>query len=295
VGRASTVDISRHDRRRRLTLLLLIITSLALVSLDERGSGVINSARTAAQDVVAPVQDLADAAINPATDWIDGLGRANELQAQNEKLQQQLDAARAQIAAGKADQVELQNLRAIADLPTIADGDAVTAEVLGEGPGNFSRSLRISKGSSSGIATGMPVVVGSANGAALVGRIARVSANHAVVQRIDDATFGAGAQLMQKGKAGPKGTAEGQRDSNLLRFSVIDNSATSVPLNKGDVAITLGGEVDPSYPRGLVIGTVVRSVGAGGSVRRDAELRPVVDIDSLTLVKVLKYPPVPVP
>ncbi len=72
--------VYRHDRRRRLTLVLLVITSLALISLDERGSGIIDSARTAAQDVVSPVQTLADDVINPAADWFDGLGRANELQ-----------------------------------------------------------------------------------------------------------------------------------------------------------------------------------------------------------------------
>ena len=77
------MDITRHDRRRRLTLVLLVITSLALVSLDERGSSIIDSARTAAQDVVSPVQDLADDVINPVSDWLDGLGRANELQDEN--------------------------------------------------------------------------------------------------------------------------------------------------------------------------------------------------------------------
>ena len=56
-GHASTVVVYRHDRRRRLTLVLLVITSLALISLDERGSGIIDSARTAAQDVVSPLQD----------------------------------------------------------------------------------------------------------------------------------------------------------------------------------------------------------------------------------------------
>ena len=75
-------------------LVLLVITSLALVSLDERGSGIINSARTAAQDVVSPIQSLADDVFNPASDWLDGLGRANELQDQNEKLQRELDAAK---------------------------------------------------------------------------------------------------------------------------------------------------------------------------------------------------------
>ena len=291
----STVDITRHDRRRRLTLVLLVITSLALVSLDERGSGIIHSARTAAQDVVAPLQDLADDVINPASDWIDGLGRANELQDQNEQLRRQLDAARARIAAGKANQVELGNLKGIVDLPDIEDGKGVTAEVVGQGAGNFSRALRISKGSSSGIKVGQPVVINTQdrNATALVGKITRVSANNAIVERIDDASFGVGAQLMQAGQAGPPGTAEGQRDSNLLRFSVIDNS-TSVSPEKGDVAITLGG-VDQRYPRGLVIGTVVRSVGGTGSIKRDAELRPVVDLDALTLVKVLRYPPVPIP
>jgi len=98
------VDITRYSRRRRLTLVLLIITSLALLSLDERGSGIINSARSAAQDVVSPIQDLADDVFNPAANWIDGLGRANELQDQNDQLRRELDAANAQLAAGKADQ-----------------------------------------------------------------------------------------------------------------------------------------------------------------------------------------------
>jgi cell shape-determining protein MreC len=74
------VVVYRQDRRRRVTLVLLIITSLVLISLDERGSGVINSARTAAQDVVSPIQNLADHVFNPVTDFFDGLGRANELQ-----------------------------------------------------------------------------------------------------------------------------------------------------------------------------------------------------------------------
>jgi rod shape-determining protein MreC len=278
-----------------LTLVLLVVTSLALVSLDERGSGIIDSARTAAQDVVSPVQDLADDVINPAADWLDGLGRANELQDENDRLRRQLDAAHAQIAAAKASLARLASYEQILDIPDIADGDAVAAEVVDEGAGNFSRNLRISKGSSSGIAKDMPVVVGAGNKAALVGRVARVSANEAIVQRIDDGNFGVGAQLIQADKEGPKGTAEGQRNSNLLRFSVIDDSSTAITLDKGDVAITLGGVEDTRYPRGLVIGTVVRTVDAGGAVSRDASLRPVVDLDALTIVKVLRYPPVPIP
>jgi rod shape-determining protein MreC len=288
------MDISRHDRRRRLTLVLLVVTSLALVTLDERGSGVINSARTAAQDVVSPLQNLADDVINPVADWLDGLGRASEIQDENARLQRELDAARSEIAAAKASLAELKTLKEIADLPDIADGDAVTAEIVGAGPGNFSRSYRISKGSSSGIKINQPVVVGAAGKSALVGKVVRVSANSAVVQRIDDANFGVGARLVQADAAGPKGTAEGQRASTLLRFSVIDDSGTQIALRKGEVAVTLGSPGEP-FPGGLVIGTIVHGVDAGGAIARDADLRPVVDLDTLTVVKVLRYPPEPAP
>ena len=155
---------------------------------------------------------------------------------------------------------------------------------------NFSRTFRISKGSDSGIKKGMPVVVGVNTRAALVGQVFSVSKTAAIIRRIDDRQFGTGAQLVQPQGVGPKGTAVGQPDSSLLRFSVIDASGTAVAMKKGEVAVTLGSFLEP-YPPGLVIGTVVRSVEAGGAIARDAELRPVVDLDALDVVKVLKYPP----
>jgi rod shape-determining protein MreC len=288
------VVVYRHDRRRRLTLVLLVITSLALISLDERGSGIINSARTAAQDVVSPLQTLADDVINPVADWFDGLGRANELQDENDRLRAQLDSARSEIAAAKGSLAELTELRQILDLPTIDDSTGVTAEVVSQGTGNFNRTFEISKGSGSGIVKGMPVVVGNSNGAALVGQVQSVSRSRAIIRRIDDRQFGVGAQLVQGAGGGPKGTASGQPDSGLLQFSVIEDSATPTALKKGDVAVTLGGD-NELFPKNLVIGTVVRGVAAGGAIARDALLRPVVDLDSLNFVKVLKYPPAPVP
>jgi rod shape-determining protein MreC len=287
------VVVYRQDRRRRVTLVLLVITSLALMSLDERGSGVINSARTAAQDVVSPLQSLADDVINPASDWLDGLGRANELQAENQRLSRQLADARSAVAAAKGSLAELKTLRGILDLPNVADADAVTAEVVTQSADNFSRTFRISKGSDKGIAKGMSVVVGNSDGAALVGQVVAVSKSAATVRRIDDRNFGVGAQLVQSAGSGPAGTAAGQADSSLLRFSVIVDSAAGVVLKKGDVAVTLG--ADEYFPKNLAIGTIVHKVGAGGAINRDAELRPVVDLDALTFVKVLKLPPVTVP
>lgn len=287
--------VYRHDRRRRVTLVLLVITSLALMTLDERGSGVINSARTAAQDVVSPLQTLADDVVNPASEWLDGLGRANELQDENERLRRQLADARSGVAAAKASLARLNEIERILDLPTIDDSTGVAADVISQGAGNFTRTFEIAKGTDAGIARGMPVVVGDQkSGAALVGQVQSASRTRAIVRRIDDRNFGVGAQLVQGAGFGPAGTATGQPDSSLLRFSVIVDSASGAVLNKGDVAVTLGGN-DEFFPKNLVIGTIVHEVGAGGAIARDAELRPVVDLDALTIVKVLKYRPVPIP
>jgi rod shape-determining protein MreC len=287
------VDISRHDRRRRLTLVLLVITSLALVSLDERGSGVINSARSAAQDAISPVQDLADDAINPVANWFDGLGRADELRSENEKLRRQLDTAQTEVAAAKAKLAELADLRNQLDLPDVADADGVVAEVIEANAGNFSRAFRISKGSDAGIKLNQPVVFGTGGASALVGQVVRVSSSDAVVRRIDDPNFGVGARVVQ-GQGGPTGTATGQRDSNLLSFSPFGETGTQVDLKSGDVAVTLTSR-GSSFPSGLVIGRVTHPVAFGGSITRNAELRPIVDLDALTFVKVLKYPSEPAP
>ena len=133
----------------------------------------------------------------------------------------------------------------------------------------------------------MPVVVDASGASALVGRIVRVSSTRATVQRIDDATFGVGAQLVQGDGNGPTGAAEGQQASNLLQFSVIGNSGTLPHDEEGRRRRHARWRPGASYPHGLVIGTVVRAVSAGGAISRDADLRPVVDLDSLTFVKVL--------
>ncbi len=143
------------------------------------------------------------------SDFLDGLGRASELRDENTRLREQLDAAKSEIAAAAGSLAELKTLRGILDLPDDRDADAVTAEVVTQGGGNFERSFRISKGSDAGIARNLPVVVGAAGKAALVGRVASVSKSSAIVERIDDRNFGAGAQLVQRGRVRSEGHRRG--------------------------------------------------------------------------------------
>ena len=94
--------VYRQDRRRRITLVMLIITSLVLITLDQQGTGVVATLRSTAQDVISPLQDVADSAISPVTDFFDSLGRGNELEAENERLRRQNAGLKSQIAANQS-------------------------------------------------------------------------------------------------------------------------------------------------------------------------------------------------
>ncbi|HEX9505289.1 MAG TPA: rod shape-determining protein MreC [Acidimicrobiia bacterium] len=280
--------VYRQDRRRRVTLVLLVVTSLVLISLDERGSGLVNSARTAAQDVVAPIQNVVDNVVSPVTDFFDNIGRAGRLADENRQLRRQLAQARTDAAAGASARARIRELDQLLDLPQVSDYDGVVASVVARDTGNFSRTFRIDKGSTSGIGKDMPVVVGGA----LVGRIASASRTSAIVQRLDDRSFGVGVQLIQKKALGPVGIATGRAGSTLLllRISASSNIAPAA-VQKGELAVTTGMPFAGSFPKGLPVGYVARSVTTGGAAPQDSTLRPVVDLDRLDVVKVLRYPP----
>src|SRR5262245_66483860 len=93
--------VYRQDRRRRITLVLLIVTSLALITFDQRDSGVVRSLRSVAQDVVSPIQGVADDAISPVTDFFDDIGQAGRLRDENAALRRANADLRSQLAANQ--------------------------------------------------------------------------------------------------------------------------------------------------------------------------------------------------
>ena len=284
--------VYRHDRRRRITLVMLIITSLVLITLDQQGTGVVGTLRSGAQDVISPVQDLADDAISPVTDFFDGLGRGDELERENERLRNENAELQGKIAAAQAALADVAELRESLDLPNIADYDGVFATVVDGTTGNFERTFQINKGSDAGLAEDMAVVVGR-QGGALVGKIASVSKDRATVQRIDDPQFQVVVQLLLPDTGGGLG-ATGRRArstrQHLARAAGRHCDEGHQGAIRGDARRRI-----VAVPRGLVVGTVAKDVDPSTAVAERAALRPAVDPDRLTIVKVLRYQPAPTP
>jgi len=171
--------------QRRTTLVLLVLVSVTLITFDLRGSGVIDGARSTADDVFSPVQSVADVVFRPIENTWHGIFDYEDVKRQRDQLQDQIDAQEGVAIANQAEVKEYEDLRNLLHLPTPSNIPQVIAQVVSEPGSNFDRTVDVNQGSNRGLRVGMPVV----NGAGLVGRIMKVYPDRATVRLITDPNF----------------------------------------------------------------------------------------------------------
>jgi rod shape-determining protein MreC len=272
--------ISGRTGRSRFTLALLVLTSVTVVTLDFRGSGVIDSAREAAMDLLAPVQDAADNATSPLRDAWNGAFGYSELEGENEQLRQRIAELEGEAAQLEDKEREVREVYRVLDRTWVADVPGVVAQVVTPAPGNFDQTVEIDRGSDDGIRESMPVVTG----AGLVGKVVRVSSDRALVRLASDPTFAAAAYLP---RTGATGLVEGNGPGDDLALELVP---TDVQIRPGEIVRT-SGVAESQLPRDVPIGRV-REVRSGpDDVVQDVVIDPFVDLDSLSYVQVLQWPP----
>ena len=89
--------IPRRTGRSRLTLALLVLTSLALLTLDFRDSAIVSGARGAAASALSPLRGAAETATEPITNAWHGITGYGDLKSDNEKLRDRLDTLRGKV------------------------------------------------------------------------------------------------------------------------------------------------------------------------------------------------------
>ena len=77
--------VYRRPARSRFTLLLLVLTSITLLTLDYRGagSGAIGVVKNAVRDAFAPVQSASDRVFAPVGDFVGGILHYGDLESEN--------------------------------------------------------------------------------------------------------------------------------------------------------------------------------------------------------------------
>ncbi len=171
---------------RRRAIVLLLLTSILLLTLDLRGNAIFDGARTGFNKFMDPLESAADVATRPIRNAWHGIVDYQDVKDENERLQEQIDAQRGdQIAAQAAIQDE-QALLALNDLPALGNYKRVTAMVVGASPSNLDQVVEINKGRDAGLRVGMAVTTG----AGLIGKITvPLLADRAYVMLVTDPRY----------------------------------------------------------------------------------------------------------
>jgi rod shape-determining protein MreC len=277
------VTAYRSTSRTRFTLVLLILTSVTLLTLDIRGFAPLESARSAALDVLAPVKDAASSAFEPVGDAWNGALGYDELEAENEKLQERIAELEGELALGADAKTTLQRLYDELGIDYVGDIDTVVATVAVGPVGNVDNTIEIDKGSDAGLAVDMPVV--SSTG--LVGTVSQVSKTRAVVTLVTDVGFNVGVRLSETGDVG---VARGQgRGRPMVIYEGIE---TDLEVQDGEL-VTTSGQDRALFPASVPIGTVAGAATPAGDLDQDLFVETLADLDSLTFVNVMLWVPEP--
>jgi rod shape-determining protein MreC len=276
----------QRPRSTRLLVVALVSISLAVITVDYRqgDAGPLAGVGSGAKAVMAPMQRAVTTVTEPIGDFFSGLAHLPSLANENDRLTEENDALRGQLASDAYEQEQYQGLLDLMELRGSLDPTSVPALVIANGISNFEYTITIDKGSSDGIEQDQPVATGFPGSPMLVGRVVHVSPDSADVRLIIDRDYAVAATVEGTEEAG---LVEGQGDQDL-RMSLVEPGT----LIEGDESVfTQGYEVNGEaglYPPGMLIGQVSRTIEAENVTQEYVEVRPAVDFETLQFVLVLQ-------
>lgn len=272
--------------RSRFTIVVLVLFSITVLTLDFRDVGVVQDARHAVGSALSPVQGAADFVATPFQNTWNGITRYDDVADENEALQTRVDELEGRIAQDEDISVQYEELLETVDIPWVGSISTATARVIQQPASAFSHIVVIDKGSSVGIRDGMPVVTG----AGLIGQVVDVSSDRSSIQLITDPEFRVGVRLATSQRFG---TAKGQGASRNLRIDTgIEPDEADADLPEREILTTSGIDDRSSFPASIPVGRVTRTAEANGGLTLEIFAEPLADLDELSFVNVLLTSPV---
>lgn len=266
--------------QRRYVLVLLVLTSITVITLDVRGGGddVVDSLRRVARDAFAPIESAADTVFSPVGDFVDGVLRAGSLKSENRELRRRLEAAEGELARIQSLDRESRILKQLLDVPFAQDIESVGAQVVSLAPSNFEWTITVDRGSDHGVAEGMPVISGDG----LVGRVIEVSSIRAKVMLLTDPRMAVGVRLAASGETG---VTQGLAGRDVIELDLVDRA---IEVAEDELVVTSGLQ-EARFPPGIPVGVVASVSTRPGALQQDIRVRPLADLASLEFVKVLRW------
>jgi rod shape-determining protein MreC len=277
------VATPRRSRRPRNTLLILVLASVTIITLDARGGfhRITSGVKTVASDAFAPVRSGVDDIIEPVGSFLAGAVHYGAVRQQNQKLQQEIDQLRSSQATQSDTEQRLRQLSALLNLPFVGNLQTVPAEVTDFSTSDFAATIDISVGRDDGVQLNMPVV-GSGG---LVGQVVEANHSTATVRLITDGqsevgvSYGPGVNQLA--------VVSGHGAGKPLTAGLVP---TNTHLSVGQVFVT-SGLPNAEFPGGIPVARVSSATNGTTANQESVTMEPEADLAHLRYVSVLQYGP----
>ena len=265
------------EGRSRLLLIILIVTSLFLITLDLRGVKILDGLRSGTQNVLSPFQKAGSTVVSPFRDFFGDVTHLGRTRNEIEKLKADNARLRNQLLQRKSADAELEQLKSVLDLAGRAGYKVLAARVISQGAStSFTQTITIDAGTTSGVRQNMTVV----SGEGLVGVVKESYLNSALIMLATDPDFKVGVRV-----AGTQqiGILSG-RGSKRADLQLLDNQKI---VKVGDVLLARGSTNNRPFVPGIPVGIISAVDSTAGSIAQTATVMLYPNFSALGVVSVV--------
>ena len=268
---------SSGGNRSRLLLVLLLVSSLFLITLDLRGVNLASGIRSGVSTVISPVENLFTKVFSPVGNFASDVRNFGQSKKQITELNKQIDLLKAKQVLDEDMVSQLNQLRNVLDLAGSGGYQVVAARVINRGSTEtFKETMTIDVGSRSGITKNMTVISESG----LVGVVKSVTSNSSIVLLMSDPTFKVGVRI-----AGTQsiGVVSGQGGSTYL-LQLLDATGE---IKEGDALVARGSAGDRPFVPGVPVGIVTTVSSNASSITQNADVESSANLEKISVVAVV--------
>lgn len=267
--------------RSRLLLVLLLVSSLFLITLDLRGVNLASGIRGTVASIFSPVEKLFSTIFSPVGNFVGDLRNIGQSNEKIEDLTKEIDRLKSKEILDEDTIGQLGQLRNVLDLAGRGNYKVVAAKVINRGSAaTFKETITIDVGSSSGISKNMTVI----SDGGLVGVVKSVSSTSSIVLLMNDPTFKIGVRI-----AGTQsiGVLSGQGGNTYL-LQLLDATGD---IKVGDKLVARGSEGGRPFVPGVPVGSVIEVQSNSSSITQNADVEASANLNQIGIVAVVVAPP----
>ena len=271
--------MSRSARRQVAAYIALLAVTILLLAFSS--SGPLLELRRGVGFALSPIQDTLRQGTRTATSIFSTISDIERLRQQNEELTRRIQEVEAENQRLQSLAIENEQLAALLEIRSSLAYSTVATEVINRLTTEQERVISLDQGTDSGIGLDDPVV---AEGGALVGRVTEVGPNFSRVLLVNDTRTNV-AGLIETSRAIGDIRGNGERPLQMTNIPATD------VVNLGESVVTAGIELETgvrsTYPKGLLIGTIVNIERQPNQLFQTALVAPVAALDRLEYVLVI--------